>query len=355
MRAASAVVAYGADMPHERGGVVLHLGPDLRETGGMAQVIHSYFDADLQPWTIEFVATYTNVSRPRQLVRLLASVTALATRPRARIAGVHLHASEGFDLVRTLVLLEIARRRRLPTIVTIHGARFMHEVRRAPRLVGAILRRADAVTVLSDEVRASALSFGARTVQLLPNPAPLRPLTTAVAGRRRVLFAGEIGRRKGVDVLLQAWPEVREAHPDVSLLLLGPVVDPSLTESMPAGALCGGVSTRPEVLEALDAACLAVLPSRAEAMPMFVLEAMAAGIPVVATSVGAVAATVGDAGVIVAPGDPEALAAAIIDLLGKPERLEELSRNGQRRVAESFSAEIFANKVNTLYDSVFGA
>ena len=87
---------------------------------------------------------------------------------------------------------------------------------------------------------------------------------------------------------------------------------------------------------------------------MFVLEAMAAGVPVVSTPVGAIQVTVGDAGVIVPADDPVSLAAAIIDLLGDPTRLEEMSRNGQRLVSERFSTEIFARNVVALYDGVFG-
>ncbi len=321
----------------------------------MAQVIRCYFDADLEPWDVEFVSSYTYVSRPRQLVRLVASATTVATQSRRRTAGVHIHASERFDLVRTLLLLQIARCRGLPTVITLHGARFMEDVRRAPWLVRAILKHARAVTVLSEEVRQSALALGARTVEMLPNPARERPPATALTARKQVVFAGEIGHRKGVDVLLSAWPAVYAAHPEVSLMLLGPVVEPSLVERLPAGAVFGGLAPHETVIDALEASCLAVLPSRAEAMPMFLLEALAAGIPVVATAVGAVSETIGDAGAIVPVDDPEALATAIVELLNDPSRLEEMSRAGQRRVAETFSTEIFARKVVALYDSVFAA
>jgi hypothetical protein len=56
-----------------------------------------------------------------------------------------------------------------------HGASFMKEFQRAPRLVRAMLKHTSAVTVLSDEVRASVLSLGSTTVYMLPNPARLRP------------------------------------------------------------------------------------------------------------------------------------------------------------------------------------
>ena len=73
---------------------------------------------------------------------------------------------------------------------------------------------------------------------------------------------------------------------------------------------------------------------------MFVLEAMAAGVPVVATDVGGVKSTLGDAGVIVTVGDPDALASAIMELLADPDRLVEMSRCGQRLVSEHYSTEV---------------
>ncbi len=334
-------------------GTVLHLGPSLAEPGGMAQVIRCYLEADLDPWRVDYVASYTAASRPRQLLRMLVAGGVILGRPRRRLLGVHLHLSEGFDLVRTLLLLQAARSRSLPTVVTVHGARFMHEVGRAPRLVRAIVSRATAVTVLSDEVDASVRALGAARVVMLPNPVRVRPAAAGPRASRQVLFAGEIGHRKGVDVLLAAWTTVHAAHPDATLLLLGPVAEPALTERLPAGVRLGGSLPQEAVVEALDGSCIAVLPSRAEAMPMFVLEAMAAGVPVVTTPVGAVEGVVGDGAILVPVGEPEPLAAALVDLLARPELLEQLGANARRIATERFSSEIFARNVVDLYDSVF--
>ncbi len=313
---------------------VVHFAPALDEPGGIAQVVQSYFDADLRPWRVDFVSIYSTRSRARQLTLFLAALVTLARRPRARLTGIHLHTSNGFDLVRSLLLLIVARRRGLPAVVTVHGSRFMKEVARAPRLVRAIFTRASAVTVLTDEVHDAAVSLGARRVVRLANPVELQAHATGLAERTQVLFAGEIGRRKGVDVLLRAWLEVRAAHPGVSLLLLGPVSEPALLESPPDGVTFGGSLPHAAVVDALASSRLAVLPSRAEAMPMFVLEAMAAGVPVVATDVGAVAATLAGAGIVVPANDAGALASALVELLGDPGRLAELSGTGQRLVSE---------------------
>lgn len=334
---------------------VVHFGPDTRDPGGMARVIQAYLELDLEEWRIEAVPTYTSDSRLRQLAHLVTAATVLATRSRRRMRGVHVHASERFDLIRTLLLLEIARLRGLRRVVTIHGASFMDDVRRSPRLVAAMLRRADVVTVLSDDVRDAVGRLGAAEVRLLPNPVRLRPAgdTTLPATAPVVLFAGEIGRRKGVDVLLEAWERVAPAHRDATLLLVGPAFEPELLDRLPAQARYGGVLDRAEALAETGRAYVAVLPSRAEAMPMFILEAMAAGVPVVSTPVGAIAWLLEEGGVVVPPGDAAALGRALDALLESPAQRDELGRAARRRVEAHFSTDAFARRVHELYAETF--
>ncbi|HEY0417322.1 MAG TPA: glycosyltransferase family 4 protein [Gaiellaceae bacterium] len=332
---------------------VLHLGPDVREPGGMANVIRAYLRADLAPWRVEAVATYAASSRPRWLARLVASAARVATAPRSRTAGLHLHASERFDLTRTLALLELAQRRGLPRIVTLHGAEFMHEVRTRPRLVRRMLSRADVVTVLSAEVEKAVRALGVEHVRLLPNAVDV-PAAAAPLSGSDVLFAGEVGRRKGVDVLLEAWPSVRGDRPEATLRLVGPIAEPELLAALPEGCRYDGVLTSDEVTDALGSSCLAVLPSRAEAMPMFILEAMAAGVPVVATPVGSVEWLLSTGGRVVPAGDAAALAAALAELLGDRAQLRALGAAARRRVEDELSSAVFERNVKALYAEVFG-
>jgi glycosyltransferase involved in cell wall biosynthesis len=337
---------------NERPRTILHLGPDVNEPGGMASVIRAYQHARLEPWRVEAMATLSARSRPRWMLRLVTSAVAVACRRRADMTGIHCHTSERFDIVRTLLLLQIARLRHIPAIVTLHGAEFMDEVRRRPRLVRAMLSRADTVTALTPAVADAARELGARRVRLLPNPVTLRSAPEDLSRRTQVLFAGEIGRRKGVDTLVEAW---RRLRPNIgfSLLLVGPPVDRALIASLPEGASYGGVLDADAMTTALEESCLAVLPSRAEAMPMFILEAIAAGVPVIGTDVGAVASVVGDAGVIVPAGDPDALADALDRVLSDPSRLEALGAAAQQRAVERFAPGIFEARVRDLYGEAF--
>jgi glycosyltransferase involved in cell wall biosynthesis len=106
----------------------------------------------------------------------------------------------------------------------------------------------------------------------------------------------------------------------------------------------------PALLAGCDVFCL---PSRAEGLPLVVLEAMAQGKPVVATAVGGTPELVADGvtGVLVAPGDAEALADALSALLADPERARQLGEAGRERVLREFSAEAAAERVLELYAS----
>ena len=134
--------------------------------------------------------------------------------------------------------------------------------------------------------------------------------------RSYVLFVGTVEPRKGIDVLLAAHAALRrQGRPDLRLVIAGP---PGWGET-PAldgpGVVAPGRIDEP-TLDALyrGAAALAV-PSRSEGFGLPALEAMARGCPVVASDAGALPEVVGDAGVLVPPGDPDALSAALDRLL----------------------------------------
>ena len=109
-----------------------------------------------------------------------------------------------------------------------------------------------------------------------------------------------------------------------------------------------------QVAELLAAAHLFVLPSRYEGMPNALLEAMALGLPAVATAVGGVAdiMTDGQTGVIVPREDPDALARAIADLLSDDERAERLGRAAKAHIRAKFTVAAHVDNALALYDDV---
>jgi glycosyltransferase involved in cell wall biosynthesis len=96
-----------------------------------------------------------------------------------------------------------------------------------------------------------------------------------------------------------------------------------------------------------------VLPSESEAFPNAILEGMAAGLPVVAASVGGIPELVADgvSGRLVPPGDADALARALTELLDFPDRAADFGRAGRRRIEETYSFDRMVGQFETLYVS----
>jgi glycosyltransferase involved in cell wall biosynthesis len=111
---------------------------------------------------------------------------------------------------------------------------------------------------------------------------------------------------------------------------------------------------REDVASLLAGCDVCALPSRAEGLPLVLLEAMTQARPVVATAVGGTPELVidGETGVLVRPGDPDALARALGGLLSDPERARRLGEAGRRRVAERFTVEAMAGRVLEVYGEV---
>jgi len=151
-----------------------------------------------------------------------------------------------------------------------------------------------------------------------------------------VAWAGRMAPEKGLDVLIHAIGLLLADDVDVSLLLVGD--GPARDEierragSLPADRvrLAGHVGDRATYFELLREADVFALPSGAEGMPKVLVEAMAAGLPVVATDAGAVDAVLahGERGVIVPPGDAAAMARGLRELLGDPGRRAALRAHG---------------------------
>jgi glycosyltransferase involved in cell wall biosynthesis len=181
-----------------------------------------------------------------------------------------------------------------------------------------------------------------------------QPGTGPDAGPPRVLCVARMAPDKDHDTLLAAFRLTARALPAAELWLLGD--GPRLGEVRElAGRLLpeGRVKFLPpreDLRPLLHQASLLVLSSKTEALPNVVLEAMAAGLPVVATRVGGVPELVvpGRTGWLVDPGDPPGLAAALSRVLADPDGRRALGREGRARACREFSLEAMAHR----YESV---
>jgi glycosyltransferase involved in cell wall biosynthesis len=260
---------------------------------------------------------------------------------RLRRAGTvaHVHVSQRGSLLREGSLLVTARLLGIKSIVTVHGSSTAAQGPLARALMGTVIRQASAVHVLSETHR-ERLDIGrprGQSVLVAENDSAVPDAVPPLPERSKTfLFGGRIGFRKGVDVLLTAW---RVAETDGwRLVLAGPVDDDFREILTNAQALDDSIvwlgPVAPErVLEQLLAAQVAILPSRAEAMPMFLVEASAAGCAVIGTSVGGVPELLGHGryGLVAAPDDAAALTRCINDLVRDEPLRSSLGAAGRRR------------------------
>lgn len=315
----------------------------------MTQVVNAYLAWPFERCEVEVIESRgdpgDHVAAARGLVRALRTVHRLARADGPQVVVVHL--SERGSFLREGAVLRYARARGLPTVAHLHGADFAAFAAAQPRLVGSVLRAADRVLTLSDESTAVAHRFvDPARVTLVPNAVPPgRPGTKT----RTVVFGGVVGHRKGVDVLQAAW---RAAGPPAGwrLLVAGPVGDPGIVDrGTPATTFLGAVD-HADLMALLDDASVAVLPSRDEALPMFVLEAMARDACVVATDVGGVAAVLDDGcGVVVPPGDVEALTVALRHVTGDDAARAATVARARERFATTYAAPAVYPRVEDLW------
>lgn len=171
-------------------------------------------------------------------------------------------------------------------------------------------------------------------------------------------IVGRLGPEKAHQVLLKAAAIIRKTDDRVRFLIVGDGPERERLEALTGDlgltdivTFTGGRSDIPEVLSALD---LFVLCSDTEAFPVSILEAMAMEKPVVSTDVGSVSESVesGVTGLLVPPGQPEALADAIGELLADPERRREMGLEGRRRVEERFSVEAMTRQYEELFTQI---
>ncbi len=148
---------------------------------------------------------------------------------------------------------------------------------------------------------------------------------------------GRLCRAKGQDVLLAAWPSVRSAIPDAHLVLVGEGPDRGKLEAS-ADSTVQLAGYRDDVPDWLAAADIVVVPSRWEALPYAVLEAMAIGRSVIATQVDGVEEALDDTGVVVALDDTDALASAIVSRLRDPAIAEREKQRARARIEERHDA-----------------
>jgi glycosyltransferase involved in cell wall biosynthesis/peptidoglycan/xylan/chitin deacetylase (PgdA/CDA1 family) len=178
---------------------------------------------------------------------------------------------------------------------------------------------------------------------------------------RRIAMVACLREEKRIDVLIRAMPQVLARYPDVELALGGEgrcrEELTRITHELGLTERVRFLGHRDDVPQVLAEADLFVLPSRSEAFPNSVMEAMAAGLPVIASNVGGIPELVRDGhnGRLVPAGDVDALARAMLDVLETPSQAERFGRAGREIIERTYSFDRMVDQFETLYETEYGA
>jgi glycosyltransferase involved in cell wall biosynthesis len=299
----------------------------------------------------------------RWSVRGLARIEAVLRTCRPEI--VHLHGYKAGILCGPLSLLK-----GIPTVATMH-TEVMKTTGFGPhiRLEQQILRRLRGVVAVSEPIRGELERRGVRPgrIEVIPNgiaaAGPGSPPTgSEVDGPARyhptLVYSGRLVEGKNVHLLIDAVHALRPQFPEIRLLIAG---DGPLRSRLEAQAGALGLDRAvtflgfvPDVQALLAGAACFVLPSRAEGMPVSLLEAMAGGVPSVVTTVGSIPSMVhaGRDAVLVAPDDLPALVAGIGSLLADPDRAARMGRCARERFLREYTADRTAVRYRDFYEAV---
>ncbi|GAA1744426.1 glycosyltransferase [Aeromicrobium alkaliterrae] len=298
--------------------------------------------------------------RPLDLLRAVRTLR--AQRRAARPDVVHAHN------VKAAVVARLAVGRRVPLVVTVHGV-----PDGSWSTAGRLLTRvADAVVAVSPHVAEQLVAHGVPAARVRVVENAVLPLTRPDrADARRslgvpddapvVLCLARLVDQKRHDLLVAAWPDVHRGVEPAPVLLVagdGPTraaVQAAAERDCPSGSV-QFLGSRDDADVLLAAADLLVLPTDWEGLPISLLEAMGAGVPVVVSRVGGVVETLGSAVRLVEPGAVAPLGAALTELLADPAARHDLAARASALVADRFHPDrMVAGHEAVQHDLVTGA
>jgi glycosyltransferase involved in cell wall biosynthesis len=315
-------------------------------------------------WAVENPTWRTPFYFLRDLTRLLRMLI------RVRPAAVLLHAAAGVSFLRDWALMLTARLAGARVVCHYHGtlhARFPSGETRWGRAIGGFLMSvAHRVIVLGPTYQREmgkawkrddlAWAPNIADIALFRSTAADMPASWLSPGERAVLFVGRLSAPKGIYDLFDAIPHVVKRHPEARFALAGVAESDAMEPALRAEAQRRGIAARVTFLGSLEgrdkaaayaASHMIVVPSWTEGFPLVIPEAMAAGLPVIATAVGAIPDFVkdGEDGFLIAPKAPLELADRVCRLLADEELRRRMSQRVRQRAPREFAIEVGCAKV----------
>lgn len=350
---------------------ILIVGPSsTKSKGGMSTVIGEILeDNELKnKYDISAYESYIDGTKFRVLLYSIWAIFKFIVTGQAKKYDVyHIHAASYGSTFRKRIYLKIIKKYKKKVILHIHGAEYMvffdKLSKKKKRQVIDTLQVADMVIVLSNEWKNKFDNkFGLTNCYVLENGINTEKLAPAIVDTKKnqtsFVTLGRLGKRKGTYDLVDAIEIARKKVPNIRCYLAGDgeidkfcniIVERGLQNNIEVV----GWADFTKKLELLSKVSTVVLPSYNEGLPMSILEGMATGKAIISTTVGAIPEVVKEEnGILIQPGDVQALADALVKCSTNLKMLEDMSQKNINKIYEQFSMKSMHLKLMSYYKQV---
>lgn len=347
------------------------LAPLLAEQGVAISVITRRYPGMSQYEVIDGVPVYRlPVPGPKAIASLSFTLSALRLLRRLQPDLIHAH-----ELLSPTTTAAAAKRwLGIPVVAKVLRGGVLGDLAKlqgrwgGPRRMATFKRVVDGFIVISQEIDQELAQWGVAAAKrfFIPNGVdtrrfqPVDPDTKAARHQQfgltagpTALYTGRFVAEKCLDQLVALWPQVRAVFPQAHLLLAGTGPEEATLRQM-AGEGVTFLGQVDDVLPLLQLADLFVLPSATEGLSNAMLEALAVGLPVIATAVGGAPDVIkhGESGWLVRPRQPTELHDALISLFSEEALRVSLGQAGRQKVINEYSLNVTAERLVALYEQL---
>lgn len=351
-------------MPTDRR--VFLVGPDYRAMkGGVSSVLSNLANSSLlaDHFALVELATVQEGSSFHKLVFAFKQICSLLKRGDGK-SLCHIHICSGLSCWRKLLFLKAAQVKGMKTILHLHGAEFKEFFQGLPSFSKALVRNsfdsADVVIALSESWKEYLESdLGLKNVRVVRNSIDCSRYPMGLPNSSLVVFVGELCERKGVYDLVEALKIVRKANSNFKCVLAGNGEVEKVREIVREAGLednvvCPGWLADGDIANLLCRSSIQVLPSYHEGLPMSLIEGMACGNAIVASSIPEIVEEVGgDGSILIAPGNAVELACALLGLLGDMRRVQAMALANRHRAEMEYDNAIVHAQLTEIYNELF--